>query len=255
MTVDRPDTERAVGVELRSEATALPLTLKMIAVFSPLVAAFGLVLLLACANVANMMLARAMARQREIGIRLSLGAAHGRLIRQLLTESILLAIPAGLAGIVISQAAIQLSVRVMYATLPADFASHVTVVPLPPDARVIAFMLVAALVSAVGFGLAPAIQATRSDALLAARGEFTSDVRPMRLRNALVIGQVTVCVMLLICSGVLLRGADVLRHTDVGFKTQSVIAMEIGEKFGTKIVDRLSSDPVNQRLPPRDRYH
>src|SRR5262249_29248166 len=91
-------------------------------------------------------------------------------------------------------------------------------------------------------------QATRADALLAARGEFTSDVRPMRLRNALVIGQVTVCVVLLICSGVLLRGADVMRHTDVGFKTQSVIAMGFGEKFRTRIVDRLSSDPVIQSL-------
>jgi predicted permease len=248
MTADRPDAERAVGIVLRSEATALPLTLEMIVVFSPLVAAFGLVLLLACANVANMMLARAMARQREIGIRLSLGAARWRLIRQLLTESILLAMPAGFAGIVISQAAIQLSVRVMFATLPADFVPLVTIVPLPPDIRVIAFMLIAAFVSAVGFGLAPAIQATRADALLAARGEFTSDVRPMRLRNSLVIGQVTVCVILLTCSGTLLRGADVLQHADVGFKAQNVIVLGVGKKFRAKIVDWLSSEPVIQAV-------
>jgi predicted permease len=248
MTVDRPDSERAVGALLRSEATALPLTLEMIAVFSPLVAAFGLVLLLACANVANMMLARAMARQREIGIRLSLGAARWRLIRQLLTESILVAIPAGLAGILISQGTIQLGVRVMFATLPADWLAHITIAPLPPDSRVFGFMLIGALVSAVGFGLVPAIQATRADVLLAARGEFTSDVRPMRLRNALIIGQITVCVMLFICSGVLLRGAEVLRHLDVGFRTQSVIVMGFREKFRTKIVDRLSSEPVIQAV-------
>ncbi len=248
MTADRPDSERAVGAALQSQATALPLTLEMIVVFSPLLAAFGLVLLLACANVANMMLARAMARQREIGIRLSLGAARRRLIRQLLTESILLALPAGLAGFIASQAIIQLGVGVMFATLPADMAEFVTTVPLPPDARVFAFMLIAALVSAVVFGLAPAIQVTRCDVMLAARGEFTSDIRPVRLRNALVIVQITVCVVLLICSGVLLRGADAMRHFDIGFKTHGVIAMEIVEKFRSRIVDRLSSEPVVQAI-------
>jgi hypothetical protein len=156
--------------------------------------------------------------------------------------------PAGLAGIVISQAAIQLSVRVMFATLPADFVPLVTIMPLPPDIRVIAFMLIAAFVSAVGFGLAPAIQATRVDALPAARGEFAGDVRPMRLCNSLVIGQVTVCVMLLACSGTLLRGADVLQHADVGFKVQNLIVVGVGEKFRAKIVDWLSSEPVIQAV-------
>ena len=248
MTADRPDSERAVGATLQSEATALPLTLEMIVVFSPLLAAFGLVLLLACANVANMMLARAMARQREIGIRLSLGAARRRLIRQLLTESILLAIPAGLAGFVASQTIIQLGVRIMFATLPADMVEFVRIVPLPPDARVFGFMLMAALISAVVFGLAPAIQVTRCDVMLAARGEFTSDIRPVRLRNTLVIVQVTVSVVLLICSGVLLRGTAAMTHFDIGFKTHSVIAMEVGEKFRTTIVDRLSSDPRVQAI-------
>jgi predicted permease len=248
MAADRPDSEKAVGAYLQSQATAVPLTLQMIAAGSPLVVAFGLVLLLACANVANMMLARAMARQREIGIRLSLGAARRRLIRQLLTESILLAIPAGVAGFVISQATVDLSIRVMFATLPADMAALIRTVPLPPDARVFGFMLIAALVSAIAFGFAPAIQATRTDVMLAARGEFTSDVRPMRLRNALVILQITICVVLLICSGVLLRGADGMGRIDVGFRTRSVIDMRIGEKFRTRILDRLSSKPVVQRI-------
>src|SRR6185295_13023619 len=99
------------------------------------------------------MLARAMARQREIGVRLSLGASRRRLVRQLLTEAILLAIPAGLAGFAISQATIHLAVSVMYATLPADLTALVTIVPLPPDARVLGFTMMAALVSALGFGL------------------------------------------------------------------------------------------------------
>ncbi len=248
MTADRPDPEKAVGTALRSEATTLPLTLEMIGVFSPLVAAFGLVLLLACANVANMMLARAMARQREIGIRLSLGAGRRRLVRQLVTEAILLAIPAGLAGFVISQGTLELAVRAMYATLPADLTALVTIVPLPPDARVLGFTLMAALISALGFGLAPAIQATRTDLAQATRGEFTSDVRPRRLRNALVVGQIAISVVLLICSGVLLRGADAMRRTDVGFRTRSVIVMGTGQKFRSGIVDRLSSEPVVQGI-------
>jgi predicted permease len=248
MTVDRSDSEKAVTAEIQNKATALPLTLEMVEVFSPLVAAFGMVLLLACANVANMMLARSMARQREIGIRLSLGAARGRLIRQLLTESILLAIPAGIAGFAISQATIQLGVSVMFATLPSDMAAFITTVPLPPDGRVFAFTLIAALVSAVVFGLAPAIQATRADVMQAARGEFTSDVRPMRLRNALVIGQITVCVMLLICSGVLVRGADAMRRFDIGFNTHAVIVIGIRDPFRARIVDRLSSEPMVQSI-------
>ncbi len=172
MTADRADSEKATGVILQSRATAISVTPEALEFFSPIVAAFGLVLLLACANVANMMLARAMARQREIGTRLSLGAGRGRLIRQLLTESILLAIPAGLAGYAISQATIQLSLRLMFATMPSDFAEFITTLPMPADARIFVFMLAASLISAVLFGLAPAIQATRHNVMLAARASL-----------------------------------------------------------------------------------
>src|ERR1700722_8486585 len=109
-------------------------------------------------------------------------------------------------------------------------------------------MLIAALVSAVAFGFAPAIQATRPDVMLAARGEFTSDVRPLRLRDALVIAEITVCVVLLICSGVLIRGAEGIGRIDVGFRTRGVIEMRIGEKFRAKVVGRLSSKPAIQTI-------
>src|SRR5260370_39897747 len=136
----------------------------------------------------------------------------------------------------------------MCAGLPGDMAAFITIVPLSSDARVFGFMLIAALISAVVFGLAPAIQGTRCDVMLAARGDFTSDIRPMRLRSALVIVQITVCAVLLICSGVLLRGAAAMRHFDIGFKTHSVIVMEIGEKFRTTILDRLRSEPGVQAI-------
>ena len=248
VTADLPDADKATGVVLRSKSTLIPLSPQLMASFSPLMLAFGLVLLLACANVANMMLARAMARQREIGIRLSLGAGRRRLIRQLLTESILLAIPAGLAGYLISRMMIDSGLRLMFATLPPDMAELIPAVSLPPDIRVFVFMLVAAMISALLFGLAPAIQSTRPDVMLAARGEFTSDVRPLRLRNALVIGQITVCALLLICSGVLIRGARRIGSFDVGFKTQGTVEIEWTAKTRPQTLARLESMPAVQAI-------
>jgi predicted permease len=242
-TAERPDAEKAVGAIFWSRATSLVLNPKAALTLSPILVAFTLVLLIACANVANMMLARAMSRQREIGIRLALGAARGRLVRQLLTESILLALPAAAAGFLISQATIGLGVRVLFATLPPEFTQLIRVAPLPPDVRVFGFMLAAALASALLFGLAPAIQATRTSVMQAARGDFTSELRPARLRNSLVIGQITVCVLLLITAGILLRGANRIQSLDIGLRTRDIVAIKIHEKARTRVLDRLSSDP------------
>ena len=245
-TADRPDPEKAIGAILRSEATTIALDPVVIAGLSPVFAAFALVLLIACANVANMMLARAMGRQREIGIRLAIGAARARLVRQLLTESVLLALPAAVVGFGISKATIHLGERLMFATLPRGYLEFITLLPLEPDARVFGFMLTAAVLSALLFGLAPAIQATRSNVMQATKGEFTTDFRPARLRNTLVIGQVAVSVMFLIYAAVLLRANNRMQRLDVGLRTPSVVEMDIQEKSRAKVMRQLASDPIVQ---------
>jgi predicted permease len=233
---------------LTSLATPLPLQPRYYAAFVPIGIVFLLVLLSACANVANMMLARAMSRQREIGIRLSLGAARGRLIRQLLTESVLLSIPAAAVGFGISQGFIRLGLRWLMTTIPSGFADYVRIAPLSPDIRVFWFMIGAAIVVALLFGLAPAVQATRLNVMQAARGDFSSEFRPVRLRNALVIAQVTVCGFLLIGSGVLLRSADRIASLDPGVRTRDLIELEVQEKSRARVFKTLRAQPTIEML-------
>ncbi len=229
---------------LYSEATLIPLNPRIMIAMLPIMVAFVLVLLNACANVANMTLARAMSRQREIGIRLSLGAPRRRLIRQLLTESILLSLPAAAAGFWIAEGIVAMGVRTMFATIPREFAEYMRVAPLSPDWRVFGFMVVAAILSAVLFGLAPALQATRMNVMQAARGDFSSEYRPTRLRNALVIAQVTICALLLICTGVLLRGAHHVAYLDSGMDTRPVVQIAIREKARQTVLEKLAAEPV-----------
>lgn len=249
--------ERAEGILLESQATTIPLTPDVMARFAPIWAAFLLVLLIGCANITNMMLSRAMARQREIGIRLSLGAARTRLVRQLLTESLILAVPAALAGLVLSEATLSLGQNVMFSLIPSDFAQIATLLPLHPDIRVFGFLCAAAAASAVLFGLAPAIQATRLDVSQATRGEFAVGLRPTRLRNALVVTQITACALLLTCAGLSLGASGRASTQDVGFSTKGILELEFQEKHRAGILTRLVDDPVVQAIgavqsPPLD---
>lgn len=248
VTAQLPQDRKATGVFLRSQATSIPLTPELLVVFGPLIAAFALVLVLACTNVASMMLARGIARQREIGIRLSLGAARKRLIRQLLTESVLLSIPAAVLGLAISRLTINAALWTVFATIPKDMLELVHDIARPVDWHVIEFMIFAALISAFLFGLAPAVQATRISVLSSMHGELNSNLKPSRVRNGIVIAQVTVCTLLLVACGALVRTTMAMSRFDIGFHTDQLIAMEITESGRSRVIDALSSDPSVDRI-------
>ena len=243
-TARRSDNDKAVRVILESRATSVPFAPAIILVLAPIVVAFGLVLAIACANVANMMLARAMSRQREIGIRLSLGASRSRIIRQLLTESMLLALPAALAAFLISSLAVDLCLRAMFATLPPQATEYVRLIALTPDLRVFGFSVAAGGFSALLFGLAPAMQSTRANLVQTARGDFIFDVRPARARNTLVIVQIAASALLLICAAVLLRGAQSFARMDTGLRTEGVVDIEIREQSRMRVLAALADEPL-----------
>ncbi len=239
----RPGTDSQTLAVLHSQAASLALDPAVIAACSPLIAGFGLVLLIACVNVANMMLSRAMARQREMGVRLAMGAGRPRLVRQLLTESVMLALPAAGAGFLLSNAAIEGGLRLTVATMPRGYAEFVSVAPYSADWRVFGFMLMAAMIAALLFGLAPAIQATRASVMQAARGEFTTDFRPARLRNILAIAQVTASALFLICAALLLRANQRFQKLDYGLQTHGAIEVQVQDRFLSKAITHLAADP------------
>jgi predicted permease len=242
ITANYAPEDRVIGIGIESGATSVPITASTIEQMLAGGAAFILILLLACANVANMMLARAMARQREIGLRLALGAARPRLVRQLLTEGFVLAIPSAALGFGITWIGAVAGTRALYAILPSEIAGELRIAPIHLDWRVFTFVLIAACIATMGFALAPALQATRGDLIRATRGEFTSRQRTGRLRNILLTAQVAICVMLLICAGVFLRRGREVQAADVGLDVHNVIEIDTRQDLHLKVVEALASD-------------
>ena len=197
--------------EVRSEGTPIAILV---------MAAVGLVLLIACANVSNLMLARSAARRKEIAVRLALGASRSRLIRLLLTESLLLAVLGGIVGLVF---AVYLP-PILFSVIPEIGLD----IDFKPNATVFAYMFLVSLITGVVFGLAPAIESTKSnltDALKSTRS--TGRVSQSRLRNLLVIGQVAVSLVLLIGAGLLVRTLQQAQSTDLGFDQKNLLVLSM----------------------------
>jgi putative ABC transport system permease protein len=224
--------------------------------------AVGFVLLIACANVASLLLARSSVRQREIGIRRALGAGRGRLARQLLTESLLLAIVGGLAGLLVAVWGVDALVRIVPADLPRLHAVGV-------NGAVLAFSAILSVVAGVVFGLAPAIQGSHADlnqVMRESSRSATASGRIARLRGALVVAEFGLALVLLVGAALLVQSFWRLQQVDLGFRPSSVLTLRLWlpqpndpqsgpyfkhdarVAFYRRVVDRLSALPGVQAV-------
>jgi predicted permease len=184
----------------------------------------GLVLLIACANVANLLIARAFARQREIAVRLSLGASRGRLVQQLLVESLVLSFAGAAVGVFLAVAL----TRTLLSLIPAGSAP--LLINAQPDVRILAFTLVLTSLTGVIFGLVPALRASRVDlweTLKVTVGSITGGSGSLLLRKGLVTAQVVLSFLLLFGAGLFVRSLQNLQKTDTGVALDNLVAFEL----------------------------
>jgi putative ABC transport system permease protein len=213
-----PETNRKLGavvVPLKDQIVGNTGTALLV-----LLAAAGCVLLIACANVANLLLAKAAAREREMAIRTAMGAARGRLIIQMMTESIMLAIAGGVLGLLLAR----LSMRVLVALIPTGLpgASQLSI-----DGRLLAFTLGIALLTGTVFGIVPALEATSLEVSekLKEGGRAGVGGKRRRFRDALVVAEVGLALILLVSAGLLLQTLRNLHAIDAGFNPENILTM------------------------------
>ena len=246
------DRGRGVSVSALSESFD-PTTLRQLSTVARLLmGVVGIVLLIACANVANLLLARSSARTKEIAVRLAIGATRWRIVRQLLTEGVLLATLGGAAGLLLSWWA----TRSLIAALPPAGS-----LPLTPqfstDSRVLLFTLGLSLFAGIVFGLAPALRASRPALIPALKDDaaaFFERTRIFSLRNLLVVTQVALSVVLLIAAGLFLRSLRQAQTIDPGFDTQKIVNLPLninllrytrtqGREFYRQVIERVEAIP------------
>ncbi len=215
-----------------------------------LTAVVGLVLLIACANLANLLVARAAARRKEVSIRIALGAGRGRLIRQLLVESVLLSVAGGVCGLLLAMA----MTRGLLAFIPTG-STPLALSPIP-DWRVLAFNASVSLLTGLLFGLMPSLQATNADVATTLKDQAGAVVGggSVRMRKVLVAAQVTLSLLLLIGAGLFVRTLGNLHGADPGFRLDQLITFEVNPpmngykperswQFYRELLERLNAQP------------
>ena len=247
-----PGVNRARGMQLTPASLLEGNRRRSVAAFFAIILALvGFVLLIACANVANLLLVRAVGRRREMAVRQALGASRFRLARQSLTESVMLSLLGGLAGLLISL----WTARLLFnfnplPSFPVEF-------DLGVDGRVVGFSLLVSLLTGVLLGLAPALQTSRPDLVMALKDDArsgTGSVHKSRLRSAFVVTQVALSLVLLIGAGLLLRSLQQTQAVDLGFDPRNVFAMDFeldlkgfspeqGQRFYQTMTERVAALP------------
>ena len=258
VTQSNSEPKRTIAVELIND---LKVPIEAWMFIGMVLGATGLILLIACLNIANMQLARAIARQKEIGVRLCLGASRWKLIRQLLTESLVLSVVGGIAGVMLAWWSLNLFLSVIFVRYAGGEMERVAL-DLTPDWRVLAYSFGLALLSGLAFGLVPALRATRPDLIGVIKSEgATASGRSARSRlsGALVVAQVAICFVLLIPAGLLLRSVQLNLATDPGYEAKNLLSVEYSlelsgydaeraKVFQQQLMTRLAALPAVQSV-------
>ena len=247
LAAEYPETEAHADATVVSGRTyAPPLDAQSWTVVAIVMIAVGLLLLIACANVAGLLLARSAARLREIAVRMSLGASRRRLLQQLLTESVTIAVLAGGLGLLLAWWMLRVIIYEISSSLPAYWGK--IVLQIDPDIRIFFYTLLVSVTAGVAFGLTPALQSLKPDLNLALKDGgslFGRHLRGSRLRDVLVAGQIAACLVLLISSALLLRGSQRALSTDPGFDLKHALYVQVFHPEGTA--------RSNARFPHLDR--
>ena len=234
--IDQQQPGRSTTLTIERARPLIPRQLRGVATGAAavLTATFGFILLIACANVANLLLARGAARRQEIAVRASLGASRARVVRQLVTESVLLSLAGGVLGSLVAIWSCQTLISLAVPAMLPPWLPLVFTVDVSPDVRVLFFAVALTFGTGILFGLAPALQVSKSD--LHASMKHDSDRAGSqrddgRLRRTLVGVQVALCMVLMIAAGLLLRGLHAAYTLDPGFRYRDVAYVSLESAF------------------------